>query len=75
MTTITIKNSKNFKRTHFENLADLQDYLAMEFFENEYEFSDEFKNTLDKREEEMMAANEEEITWDKVKRKVRNNDL
>ena len=38
MTTITIKNSKNLKRTHFENLADLQDYLAMEFLKMNMKF-------------------------------------
>ena len=55
MTTITIKNSGNISQTEFEDLADLQDYLSFQIFENR-EFSDEFKAELNRREAELLSG-------------------
>ena len=68
MTTITIKNGqKQFTKTNFENLADLQDYLTLWFFDTNQDFSNEFKTELDKRETALLSGTEKGKSWQVIK--------
>lgn len=67
MTTITIKNSKRFSKTEFENLSDLQDYISLQLSQNQQEFSSEYKNELDKREKQLLSGEVKGILWEEIK--------
>ncbi len=70
MTTITIKDNTTLSRTIFENLEDLQEFLSLQFFDNNEEFSDEFKAELNRREEDILSGKEKGIPWEDVKTKL-----
>jgi len=68
MTTISIENTEHFSRKKFKDLADLQDFLLMKQLENE--FSDEFIQEINSREEDLKSGKVKAISWEKVKSKL-----
>ncbi|HIP27035.1 MAG TPA: hypothetical protein EYG80_05215 [Flavobacteriaceae bacterium] len=70
MTTITIKNGQKLKKTHFENLVDLQNYLISMYLKNDVELTDEHKSILDSRINEVNENPENYLTIDELKASI-----
>jgi len=67
MTTITIQNSENLSRTNFDNLTDLQNYIALLKPETDFFLSPEMEEELDRRYEELKSGKVKGIPWEEVK--------
>ena len=67
MTTITIQNSENLSRTNFDNLTDLQNYIALLKSETDFFLSPEMEEELDRRYEELKSEKVKGIPWEEVK--------
>ena len=67
MTTITIKNVGNLSRTNFNDLADLQNYIAMLKPDKDFFLSPEMEKELDRRYEELIMGKVKGISWKDVK--------
>jgi len=65
MTTITIKNGQKLKRTIFENIEELQEYLFSIYLEN-IELSPAHTDILDKRLDELKENPANYISKDEL---------
>ena len=67
MTTITIKNVGKLSRTNFNDLADLQKYIAKIEPNNDFYLSPEMEKELDRRYEELITGKVKGMPWEDVK--------
>jgi len=56
MTTITIQNSENLSRTNFDDLTDLQNYIALLKPDTDFFLSPEMEKELDRRFAELKSG-------------------
>lgn len=67
MTTITIKNVGKLSRTNFDDLVDLQNYIARLKPNNDFFLSPEMEKELDRRYEELITGKVKGIPWEDIK--------
>ena len=67
MTTITIKNVGKLSRTSFNDLVDLQNYIAGLEPNNDFFLSPEMEKELDRRYEELITGKVKGIPWEDIK--------
>lgn len=67
MTTITIQNSENLSRTNFDDLADLQNYIALLRPNNDFFLSPAMEKELDRRYAELKSGKVKGIPLEEVK--------
>jgi hypothetical protein len=72
MATITIQKEDRFKKTEFNSISELQEYII--FMENNaiQEFTENYKNELDNRENELLNDPELGINFKEFKEKYLN---
>ncbi len=67
MTTITIKNVGKLSRTNFDDLTDLQNYLAKLQFDIDFFLSTEMEKERERRYEELKSGKVKGMPWEDVK--------
>lgn len=72
MATITIQKESRFKKTEFSSISELQEYII--FMENNaiYEFTENYKNELDNRENELLNDPDLGINFKEFKKNYLN---
>ena len=72
MTAITIQNSENLSRTNFDDLTDLQNYIALLKPDTDFFLSLEIEKELDRRFAELKSGKVKGIPWEEVKNEFAN---
>jgi putative addiction module component (TIGR02574 family) len=67
MTTVTIKNVGKLSRTSFNDLTDLQNYIAKLKPDIDFFLSPEMEKELDRRYEELKTGKVKGMPWEDVK--------
>ena len=75
MITITIRNAKKLSRLHFENLAELRDYLITIDLQDELQIPVEHQKILDERLEELQKNPDNFVSFAQFKKTLKRKNV